>query len=870
METRLNCSSLCESGVCTIHIGVSNQHGWDMIQRICAVSTGTVDVKGRSLSTVLCAIVWTLLSCGILLALFFLLFTLRFRNNRIVKMSSPNLNILTLCGSVLTYSTGFLFAMEERTALQVHTRAKRTVLFCMSVRMSQAWIWTLCIGSSLVFGPILGKTWRLYRVFTQRVPDKRVIIRDIQLMGLVSLLILVDLAILTTWRLTDPVKCARSVTAVSKVVEWDVSYSLSQLDSCSSFYSDLWAVLFSVLKGSLLLYGTYLAGLTSNVSLPPVNQSLTIMGAVCLVTLSTAVVVPVSRYLYAWPNVVYGVVSGAIFICTSAINCLLFVPQLTQWRQFEEEINSTHSQMAKYFSSPSKSLHSMYSEDEIYYLLGENDSMKRLINEKNAVIDSLQEQVNNAKDKLVKLMSVTQPQEEQEMDSSITNLHSSSTQMTVVLPESPPTLNQQGDSEMSPPVVLNPPPYIPPPPPPSDSPLTTSHETPPARLLISNGAPASPVSVPAPSQSPRTPDGASQSSQTMPWKSECVSDKLSFRDCTDVSKFHITLDSTTIQPERDCQVSNEEAPPASPVDQYNLLQASPLVSPTWPCSTQADIPGSAGQFVLSPALTKGSQKRLVSSEQLQEILQDLSVNAVGSSVRSPILMRTTSSTSPTKEDVPSLSPRSPFHFYYPSISPYVMRKRRPPFHSSRGGTLTYFYPGPPPAGQRTGSVPPDPERPKEPGDSGPPETAVDIGTHRQHLDSWNHESDEEEEEEEEEYVASRRFKRGSRWRHRAPPSRRCSATPSLGQKVKPVAGGQWERCGQTVELEPSSDVRGYSDSESSSSEDYCYYHRPYCEACLQGPYTDSSTSETSDSEFGGICRASHPVVFKEDLKPTFV
>ena len=55
--------------------------------------------------------------------------------------------------------------------------------------------------------------------------------------------------------------------------------------------------------------------------------------------------------------------------------------QLTQWRQFEEEVNPHPSQMAKYFSSPSKSLRSMYSEDEIYYLLGENDSMKRLISE---------------------------------------------------------------------------------------------------------------------------------------------------------------------------------------------------------------------------------------------------------------------------------------------------------------------------------------------------------------------------------------------------------------------------------------------------------------------------------------------------------
>lgn len=36
-------------------------------------------------------------------------------------------------------------------------------------------MWTLCVGSTLVFGPILGKTWRLYRVFTQRLPDKRVV-----------------------------------------------------------------------------------------------------------------------------------------------------------------------------------------------------------------------------------------------------------------------------------------------------------------------------------------------------------------------------------------------------------------------------------------------------------------------------------------------------------------------------------------------------------------------------------------------------------------------------------------------------------------------------------------------------------------------
>lgn len=43
------------------------------------------------------------------------------------------------------------------------------------------------------------------------------IIRDIQLMGLVALLILVDMLVLTAWNLTDPIRCSRSVSAVVKV-----------------------------------------------------------------------------------------------------------------------------------------------------------------------------------------------------------------------------------------------------------------------------------------------------------------------------------------------------------------------------------------------------------------------------------------------------------------------------------------------------------------------------------------------------------------------------------------------------------------------------------------------------------------------------
>uniref|UniRef100_A0A673MSI8 Probable G-protein coupled receptor 156 n=1 Tax=Sinocyclocheilus rhinocerous TaxID=307959 RepID=A0A673MSI8_9TELE len=634
-------------------------------------------------------------------------------------MSSPNLNVLTLCGSVLTYSSGFLFALEERAPLSgAGSRA------FLQVRM-----WTLCIGSSLVFGPILGKTWRLYRVFTQRVPDKRVIIRDIQLMGLVALLVLVDVVVLAAWGLTDPIKCSRSVSAMVKVVERDASYSLSQLDSCSSLYSDLWVILLSVLKGSLLLYGTYLAGLTSNVSLPPVNQSMTIIGAVCLVTMSSAVAVPVSLYLNAWPNVVYSVVSGAIFICTVAINCLLFVPQLTQWRQFEEETNSHSSQMAKYFSSPSKTTHSMYSEDEIYYLLGENDSMKRLISEKNAVIDSLQEQVNNAKDKLLKLM--TQTSSEGPVATDVVSLNGNTE-------EEVPTMNNLRNSGLGKEI--------------SEKPLDV------------------------------------------------------------------------------------------PSDRANLAQGSSPLGPARCSSPQVESPVPSASVELL-AMSPTGRQGFVTNEQLVEILQDLSVDAVSSSAKSHDRARSPSLN--PDELSTALSPLSPLQFFFPTISPYVMRKRRPPFYSSRGVPPPYYFPGSVPPGRRRAPALPDHGKLR------------DDDSQRQDL--WH---------------KGKRRRRGEKAQARCGSgqeswecsSHKCSITPFTGQVPQPASAGLIEG------VKHSEEPYDYSDSDSSSSEDYCYYQRPYCGACHQlYDSTDSLTSGTSDSEDEDFYKSAHPAVnFKVDLKPTFV
>ncbi|XP_074753247.1 putative G-protein coupled receptor 156 [Athene noctua] len=392
MELGFNCSELCDG---SSSFG-SQEQQQRALQELCTV-TVTSDRSGKSspsFSAALLGVVWTFLTGGVLLALFFLVFTIRFRKNRIVKMSSPNLNIVTLLGSGLTYTSAYLFGIQEQSLPSGDSVEK----------LIQVRLCLLCVGTSLVFGPVLGKSWRLYKVFTQRVPDKRVIIKDLQLLAMVAALVLADAMLLLTWVFSDPVQCFRSLSVSLRATEKGMTCSVSRVQSCASLYSDLWLVLILGFKSILLMYGTYLAGLTDNVSSPPVNQSLTLIVGVNLVFLAAGTVCLVHRFFRTWHNLLFGFTSGGIFVCTTTINCFIFVPQLKQWKAFEEE-SQTVSHMAKYFTSPNRSCRSVYSEEQLYQLIGEKNSMKRLLTEKNAVIESLQEQVSSAKEKLMRLMS---------------------------------------------------------------------------------------------------------------------------------------------------------------------------------------------------------------------------------------------------------------------------------------------------------------------------------------------------------------------------------------------------------------------------------------------------------------------------------
>ncbi|ELV11821.1 putative G-protein coupled receptor 156 [Tupaia chinensis] len=727
-------------------------------------------------------------------------------------MSSPNLNIVTLLGSCLTYSSAYLFGIQDVLV----GSSMETVI---QTRLSM-----LCIGTSLVFGPILGKSWRLYKVFTQRVPDKRVIIKDLQLLGLVAALVMADAILLTAWVLTDPIQCLQILGVSMTVTGRDVSCSLTNTQFCASRYSDVWIALVLGCKGLLLLYGAYLAGLTDHVSSPPVNQSLTIMVGVNILVLMAGLLFVVTRYLHSWPNLVFGLTSGGIFVCTTTINCFIFVPQLKQWKAFEEE-NQTIRRMAKYFSTPGKSFHPQY-EAQNCHLREEKSSMERLLTEKNAVIESLQEQVNNAKEKLVRLMSA-----ECGYDLSVSNV--------------PPALSQSKDVQAA---------------------ASVHSLAAPGPLQCLSDSQGDPSTAAQDSQHPSGPSsqlynlqGSVKDTSPSPGQEEKTSDFKDFSDHLDLGYSQKSQANESQHPERGGQVHME------PSGRFIAGRG-----------------GSDPQRQKQLENSQESPERLprvnsVIREKLQEVLQDL---GLGPEALLP------SSPSCPPQSWKSSAAHSPQKVPFSKelgFSPYIVRRRRaaqrarshvpgsaPTYMGRRanrvvsgacGGMTVQNGNSPSPDPQTADSRVPRASSRKPPGlpDLGTQEGSKQCQTEPQRAEG-------------NEAVLTHQSSASSQVL--SPAALRLSKAsldlPEQQLLRPPAASG----C-------PSlSSQRNCLDTESSSSDEFfCRCHRPYCEICFQSSSasSDSGTSDSDPEPDGGLASweklwtCPKPIVnFKDDLKPTLV
>ncbi|RDD36470.1 Gamma-aminobutyric acid type B receptor subunit 2 [Trichoplax sp. H2] len=270
-------------------------------------------------------IVFSAISClGILYCLALIAFTFIKRNNRFIKMASPNLNCCILIGCILCYTSVLISGMDA-----VIPALKDRKYSCV------AEIWLLSIGFTIAFGSVMLKTWRIFKIFTNKTKI-RLVIKDIHLLTRVTELLIVDIIILTLWSVIDPVSTTE--IDVGTVVKNEKQIIRNRIQVCTSNYSIVWLIIILVFKSVMLMYGVSLAWRTRKVLIQTFNDSRSLAVTIynILVLSSTGVIVGMlSNNIY---NVGFALKSTFIILCTTSSVCLVFIPKL-----FQVKINTNRS-----------------------------------------------------------------------------------------------------------------------------------------------------------------------------------------------------------------------------------------------------------------------------------------------------------------------------------------------------------------------------------------------------------------------------------------------------------------------------------------------------------------------------------------------
>uniref|UniRef100_A0A1X7UH13 G-protein coupled receptors family 3 profile domain-containing protein n=1 Tax=Amphimedon queenslandica TaxID=400682 RepID=A0A1X7UH13_AMPQE len=128
----------------------------------------------------LVVIFYTISFAGLVFCIICLVFTFYFRNKKLIKLISPNLNYFIIAGTSMVFLSIFLRIFPFDTSDEERFKKTRLLLCYISLYLD-------FIGYTIAFGTILSKMWRIYYIFHNPSPNKK-ILTDWHLIGLILLI----------------------------------------------------------------------------------------------------------------------------------------------------------------------------------------------------------------------------------------------------------------------------------------------------------------------------------------------------------------------------------------------------------------------------------------------------------------------------------------------------------------------------------------------------------------------------------------------------------------------------------------------------------------------------------------------------------
>ncbi|KAK3101554.1 hypothetical protein FSP39_004432, partial [Pinctada imbricata] len=272
--------------------------------------TRSVEYSKASLVVVL-----ILSTIGFAVAIACLAFNVYYKNNKNIKMSSPRINNVIIAGAMLIYIAVILASVDYVGISQSYSE-----VYCMIS------VWIISIGFTMSFGALFSKTWRVHVLF-RKDDIRRKSIKDTQLFGVVTGLVLIDIFILLPWNIIHPLK-VKLIETKSEDTTKDVI--MTETNSiCDHELKIYWLAAQYVYKGLLLAFGAFIAWETRHISIPSINDSKYIGFCVYNVVVVCALYVPVHTFLSPEDVTLKYVLSSCIVVfATTLVLCILFIPKV--------------------------------------------------------------------------------------------------------------------------------------------------------------------------------------------------------------------------------------------------------------------------------------------------------------------------------------------------------------------------------------------------------------------------------------------------------------------------------------------------------------------------------------------------------------
>ncbi|EDV28649.1 uncharacterized protein TRIADDRAFT_51773 [Trichoplax adhaerens] len=199
---------------------------------------------------------------GIALALFFMTFNMLYRNNRIIKVASPNINNIIAVSAIFCYLSIIFLGMNAES-VGTNKILLRTACWART--------WLLLLGFMTGFSALFTKTWRLQVIFSNRSAKSKVITNQ-QLYLFIAMIVLVGIVILTVQAVIDPIRIIERNTTEETSLNDDIIIIHNSI-TCSTNMPAVWQITMLGINGVLLAFGLSLAWRTRNIYITAANDS---------------------------------------------------------------------------------------------------------------------------------------------------------------------------------------------------------------------------------------------------------------------------------------------------------------------------------------------------------------------------------------------------------------------------------------------------------------------------------------------------------------------------------------------------------------------------------------------------------------------